>query len=32
MKFFSGGERMRNAGSHLGENERRWKKSEQDHI
>ena len=26
MKFCSGGEKMRNASGHLGENERQWKK------
>ena len=29
MKFCSGGEKMRNASGHLGENERQWQKSEQ---
>ena len=32
MKFCSGGEKMRNASGHLGENERQWKKSEQEHV
>ena len=32
MKFCSGGEKMRNASGQLGENERRWKKSEQEHV
>ena len=32
MKFRSGGEKMRNASGQLGENERRWKKSEQEHV
>ena len=33
MKFCSGGEKIRNAGGHLGENdERQWKKSEQEHV
>ena len=31
-KFCSGGEKMRNASGHQGENERRWKKSEQEHV
>ena len=31
IKFCSGGEKMRNASGHLGENERRWQKSEQQH-
>ena len=31
MKFCSGGEKMRNASGHLGDNERQWKKSEQEH-
>ena len=26
MKFCSGGEKIRNASGHLGENERQWKK------
>ena len=30
-KFCSGGEKMRNASGHQGENERQWKKSEQEH-
>ena len=30
MKFCSGGEKMINASGHLGENERQWKKSEQE--
>ena len=32
MKFCSGGEEIRNASGHLGENERQWKKSEQEHV
>ena len=32
MKFYSGGEKMINASGHLGENERQWKKSEQEHV
>ena len=32
MKFCSGGEKMRNASGQLGENERQWKKSEQEHV
>jgi len=28
----SGGEKMRNASGHLGENERQWKKIEQKHV
>ena len=32
MKFCNGGEKMRNASGHLGENERQWKKSEQEHV
>ena len=32
MKFCSGGEKMRNASGHLGENELQWKKSEQEHV
>ena len=32
MKFCSGGEKMINASGHLGENERQWKKSEQEHV
>ena len=32
MKICSGGEKMRNASRHLGENERQWKKSEQEHV
>ena len=32
MKFCSGGEKIRNASGHLGENEQQWKKSEQEHI
>ena len=32
MKFRSGGEKMRNAGGHQGENERQRKKTEQDHV
>ena len=34
MKFCSGGEKMRNASGHLGNNERRWKNSEeeQEHV
>ena len=32
MKFRSGGEKMRNAGGHQGENERQRKKSEQEHV
>ena len=31
-KFYSGGEKMRNASGHQGENERQWKKSEQEHV
>ena len=31
MTFCNGGEKMRNASGHLGENEREWKKSEQEH-
>ena len=30
MKFCSGGEKMRNASSHLGENERQWIKVNKD--
>ena len=32
MKSCSGGEKMRNASGQLGENERQWKKSEQEHV
>ena len=32
MKYCSGGEKMRNASGHLGENERQWKESEQEHV
>ena len=32
MKFCSGGEKMRNASGHLGETERQWTKSEQEHV
>ena len=32
MKFCSGGEKIRNASGQLGENERQWKKSEQEHV
>ena len=32
MKFCSGGEKMRNASGYRGENERQWKKSEQEHV
>ena len=32
MKFCSSREKMRNASGHLGENERQWKKSEQEHV
>ena len=32
MKFCSGGEKMRNASGHLGENERQWKKKWQEHV
>ena len=32
MKFCSGGEKMRNASGHLGENERWWKISEKEHV
>ena len=32
MKFCSVGEKIRNASGHLGENERQWKKSEQEHV
>ena len=32
MKICSGSEKMRNASRHLGENERQWKKSEQEHV
>ena len=32
LKICSGGEKMRNASRHLGENERQWKKSEQEHV
>ena len=32
IKSCSGGEKMRNASGHLGENERQWKKSEQEHV
>ena len=31
-KFDSGGEKMRNASGHQGENELQWKRSEQEHI
>ena len=31
-KICSGGEKMRNASGHLGENERQWKKSKQEHV
>ena len=32
MKFCSGSEKMRNASGRLGENERQWEKSEQEHV
>ena len=32
MKFCSGGEKVRNASGHQGENERQRKKREQEHI
>ena len=32
MKFCSSAEKMRNASGHLGEKERQWKKSEQEHV
>ena len=32
MKFCSGGEKMRNASCHLGENERLWKTCEQEQV
>ena len=32
MKFCSGGEKIRNASGHLGENERQWKKTEQEQV
>ena len=32
IKFCSGGEKIRNESGHLGENERQWKKSEQEHV
>ena len=32
IKFCSGGEKMRNANGRLGENERQWKTSEQEHV
>ena len=32
IKFCSGSEKMRNASGHQGENERQWKKSEQEHA
>ena len=32
MKFCSSGEKMRNASGYRGENERQWKKSEQEHV
>ena len=32
MKFCSGGEKIRNASGHLGEKERQWKKSGQEHV
>ena len=32
MKFCSGSEKIRNASGHLAENERQWKKSEQEHV
>ena len=32
MKFYCGGEKMRNASGYLGENERQWKKSEQEDV
>ena len=32
MKFCSGGEKMINTSGHLGENERQWKKSEQERL
>ena len=31
-QFYSGGEKMRSATGHQGENEWQWKKSEQEHI
>ena len=32
LKFCSGGEKMRNASGHQGENERLWKKSEKERV
>ena len=32
MKFGSGSKKMRNSSGHLGEKERQWKKSEQEHV
>ena len=32
MKFSNGSEKMRNASGYLGENERQWKKSEQENV
>ena len=32
MKFSNVSEKMRNASGYLGENERQWKKSEQEHV
>ena len=32
MKFCSGGEKIKNASGYLGENERQWKKSEQERV
>ena len=32
MKFSNGSEKMRNASGYLGENERQWKKNEQEHV
>ena len=32
MKFCSRSEKIRNASGHPGENERQWKKSEQEHV
>ena len=31
-KFCCGGEKMKNASGHQGENERQWKKSDQEHV